>query len=45
MFLLFIIGFVKFLHKNQKFESLELLKKAIDDDILNANRPLHHLSL
>lgn len=39
------ICFVKFLRKNQKFESLELLKKAISDDILNARRELIHLSL
>ncbi len=39
------ISFVKFLRKNQKFETLELLKKAINDDILNANRALHRLSL
>ena len=39
------ICFVKFLRKNQKFESLELLKKAISDDILNARRELVHLSL
>lgn len=39
------ISFVKFLRKNQKFESLEELKKAISDDILNARRELIHLSL
>lgn len=39
------ISFVKFLRKNQKFESLESLKKAIGDDILNARRELIHLSL
>ncbi|HEX5709886.1 MAG TPA: bifunctional riboflavin kinase/FAD synthetase [Sulfuricurvum sp.] len=39
------ISFVKFLRKNHKFESLESLKKAIDDDILNAKRELRHLSL
>lgn len=39
------ISFVKFLRKNHKFESLESLKKAIDDDILNAKRELSHLSL
>ncbi len=39
------ISFVKFLRKNQKFESLETLKKAIGDDILNARRELIHLSL
>lgn len=39
------ISFVKFLRKNQKFESLELLKKAIDDDKLSAKQTLRHLSL
>ncbi|MBD3798665.1 bifunctional riboflavin kinase/FAD synthetase [Sulfuricurvum sp.] len=39
------ISFVKFLRKNQKFESLENLKKAIGDDILNAKRELIHLGL
>ena len=39
------ISFVKFLRKNQKFESLDLLKKVIGDDILNAKRELIHLSL
>jgi riboflavin kinase / FMN adenylyltransferase len=39
------ISFVKFLRKNQKFETLEALKKAISDDILNAKRELIHLSL
>lgn len=39
------ICFVKFLRKNQKFESLETLKNAISDDILNARRELIHLSL
>lgn len=39
------ISFVKFLRKNQKFESLEALKRAIHDDILNARRELIHLSL
>ncbi len=39
------ISFVKFLRKNQQFESLESLKKAIDDDVLNAKRELRHLSL
>ncbi len=39
------ISFVKFLRKNQKFDSLESLKKAIGDDILNARRELIHLSL
>lgn len=39
------LSFVKFLRKNQKFESLEHLKKAIIDDILNAKCELRHLSL
>lgn len=39
------ISFVKFLRKNQKFESLENLKKAIGDDILNAKRELIRLGL
>lgn len=39
------ISFVKFLRKNQKFESLEALKCAIHDDILDARRELIHLSL
>jgi riboflavin kinase/FMN adenylyltransferase len=39
------ISFVKFLRKNQKFETLELLKSAIDNDIKNARRELLHLSL
>jgi riboflavin kinase/FMN adenylyltransferase len=39
------ISFVKFLRKNQKFDSLEALKKAISDDILNGRRELIHLSL
>ena len=39
------ISFVQFLRKNLKFESMESLKKSIDDDILNANRLLHRLSL
>jgi riboflavin kinase/FMN adenylyltransferase len=38
-------SFVKFLRKNQKFESLESLKLAITDDILNAKRALRILSL
>ncbi|MDD4854476.1 MAG: bifunctional riboflavin kinase/FAD synthetase [Sulfuricurvum sp.] len=40
-----LISFVKFLRKNQKFESLELLKLAITDDILKAKRELVHLCL
>jgi len=39
------ISFVKFLRKNQKFETLELLKKAIESDILKAKKELSHLSL
>lgn len=39
------ISFVKFLRKNQKFETLESLKKAIEMDILNAKRELCILSL
>lgn len=39
------ISFVKFLRKNQKFDSLEALKSAIHDDILNARKELIHLSL
>lgn len=39
------LSFVKFLRKNQKFDSLEDLKIAITDDILNAKRELRHLSL
>jgi riboflavin kinase/FMN adenylyltransferase len=38
-------SFVKFLRKNQKFESLASLKLAITDDILNAKRALRILSL
>ncbi len=39
------ICFVKFLRKNQKYETLELLKKAIEIDILHAKKELCHLSL
>lgn len=39
------ISFAKFLRKNQKFETLEALKKAIADDILDARREMLHLSL
>lgn len=39
------ISFVKFLRKNQKFDSLESLKFAIADDILKAKKELLHLSL
>ena len=39
------ISFVRLLRQNQKFETLKLLKKAIETDILNAKRELCHLSL
>lgn len=39
------ISFVKFLRHNQKFETLENLKKAIEKDILGAKRELRILSL
>ena len=39
------ICFVRFLRKNQKYEPLELLKKAIQTDISNAKKELCHLSL
>jgi riboflavin kinase/FMN adenylyltransferase len=39
------ICFVRFLRKNQRFETLELLKEAIQADILNAKNELCHLSL
>jgi riboflavin kinase/FMN adenylyltransferase len=39
------ICFVRFIRKNQKFETLELLKKAIQTDILSAKNELSHLSL
>jgi riboflavin kinase/FMN adenylyltransferase len=39
------ISFVKFLRKNEKFQTLELLKIAIDKDISNAKRELCRLSL
>jgi riboflavin kinase/FMN adenylyltransferase len=39
------ISFVKFLRKNQKFESLEALKEAIGEDISNARKEMLHLSL
>ncbi|MFY9142289.1 bifunctional riboflavin kinase/FAD synthetase [Sulfuricurvum sp.] len=39
------VSFVKFLRKNQKFETLESLKTAINEDIKNAKRELIHLSL
>lgn len=40
-----MICFVRFLRKNQKFETLELLKEVITADILNAKKELYHLSL
>lgn len=39
------ISFVKFLRKNQKFESLEALKEAIRSDMISAKKELVHLSL
>jgi riboflavin kinase/FMN adenylyltransferase len=39
------ISFAHFLRNNQKFESLEELKLAINKDIMMANRLLHRLSL
>ncbi|MCK9373786.1 MAG: bifunctional riboflavin kinase/FAD synthetase [Sulfuricurvum sp.] len=39
------VSFVKFLRKNQKFDSLESLKTAIEGDIAKARRELIHLSL
>lgn len=39
------ICFVKLLRKNQKFESLEALKNAIQSDIVSAKKELVHLSL
>jgi riboflavin kinase/FMN adenylyltransferase len=39
------ICFVHFLRKNQRFETFELLKEAIQADILNAKNELCHLSL
>lgn len=39
------ISFVKFLRKNQKFDSLDSLKIAISNDIRDAKRELRHLSL
>ncbi|HQS66238.1 MAG TPA: bifunctional riboflavin kinase/FAD synthetase [Sulfuricurvum sp.] len=39
------ICFTRFIRKNQKFETLELLKEAIQGDILNAKNELCHLSL
>jgi len=39
------VSFVKFLRKNQKFDSLESLNTAISRDIASAKRELIHLSL
>ncbi|MDD5158473.1 MAG: bifunctional riboflavin kinase/FAD synthetase [Sulfuricurvum sp.] len=39
------VSFVKFLRKNQKFESLDALKEAIKNDIVLAKTELRHLSL
>jgi riboflavin kinase/FMN adenylyltransferase len=39
------ICFERFLRKNQKFETLEVLKEAIQTDIANAKRELLHMSL
>jgi len=39
------VSFVKFIRKNQKFESLDALKEAIQNDIALAETELHHLSL
>ena len=39
------ICFVRFLRNNQKYETLELLKNAIQTDISNAKKELCHLSL
>lgn len=39
------ISFVKFLRKNQKFETLDSLKQAIQNDIASAKKELCHLSL
>lgn len=39
------ISFVKFLRKNQKFDTLENLKAAIENDIAVAKKELCHLSL
>lgn len=39
------ISFVKFLRKNEKFDSLDALKGAIEKDITAAKRELCHLSL
>jgi len=39
------VSFVKFLRKNQKFDSLDALKTAIHQDIKSAKKELIHLSL
>lgn len=39
------ISFVKFIRKNQKFESIDSLKQAIENDIASAKKELRHLSL
>jgi len=39
------ISFVKFLRENMRFDSLDALKEAIDDDIAKAKRSHQHLSL
>ncbi len=39
------VSFVKFLRKNQKFESLDALREAIQKDIASAKIELRHLSL
>lgn len=39
------ISFAKFLRKNEKFDSLDSLKRAIEKDITAAKRELCHLSL
>jgi len=39
------VSFVLFLRENQKFGSIELLKKAIESDVLKAKKELFHLSL
>lgn len=39
------ICFERFLRKNQKFETLEVLKEAIQTDITNAKKELLHMSL
>jgi riboflavin kinase / FMN adenylyltransferase len=39
------VSFVKFIRKNQRFESLDALKEAIQKDIAYAKTELRHLSL